>query len=231
MMKQSAFTKDLHAIVPVNVPSRSKKRLSHRLDANQRAGLTIAMLTNVLIALKKSNSVGSVTVVCADRRLQMLVERCAATFLWEGRRRGLNPALNLAMKEVTSDSAVLIIHADLPLLTSDDVDDLVRRTRNYSLTLVPSKNGTGTNAILMQSPSMIRLAFGKDSFRKHDMLAKKRRLAYRVLRIHGVAFDIDDEQDLDELMRHQVNGQTTRRLKGTFEPEAARILPILVKSR
>ena len=152
MMKRSPFTKDLHAIVPVNVPSKSKKRLSCRLDANQRASLTIAMLTNVLIALKKSDSVGSVTVVCADRRLQMLVEGCAATFLWEGRRRGLNPALNLAMKEVTSDSAVLIIHADLPLLTSDDVDDLVRRTRNYSLTLVPSKDGTGTNAILMQSP-------------------------------------------------------------------------------
>ena len=230
MMNQSSFA-NIHAIVPVNVPNGSKRRLSNRLTVNQRASLTITMLINVLSALKRSSSVGSVTVVCADKKIQSLVEGCGATFLWEGRRRGLNPALNLAMKEVTSDSAVLIIHADLPLLTSDDVDDLVRRTRNYSLSLVPSKDGTGTNAILMQSPSMIRLAFGKDSFRKHDMLAKKRKVAYRVLRIHGVAFDIDDEQDLDELMRHQVNGQTTRRLKGTFEPEAARILPILVKSR
>ena len=141
----------------------------------------------------------------------MLVERCDATFLWEGRRRGLNPALNLAMKEVTSDSAVLIIHADLPLLTSDDVDDLVRRARNYSLTLVPSEDGTGTNAIVMQSPSMIRLAFGEGSFRKHAMLAMKRRVAYNVRRIHGVAFDVDDEQDLDELMKHKSTGRSLGR--------------------
>jgi 2-phospho-L-lactate guanylyltransferase len=231
MMKPLSITKNLHVIVPVNIPSRSKMRLSRRLNANQRASLTLAMLTNVLTALRKAASVDSVTVVCADRKIQMLVEEYDATFLYEGKRRGLNSALNFAMRRFTSSCAILIIHADLPLLTSDDVDYLVRRSRNYPFTLIPSKDGTGTNAILMQSPSMITPAFGEGSFRKHETLAKKRRLPYKVLRIQGVAFDVDDEHDLDELMRIQFDKQTARRLRGLFEPESVRLLPILVQSR
>jgi len=211
------------------MPNGSKTRLSRRLDANQRASLTITMLINVLAALKRSRSVESVTVVCADTRMQALVERCGATFLWEGKPRGLNPALSFAMKGVTPDSSILIIHADLPLLTSDDVDHLVRRTVNYSLALVPSKDGAGTNAILMQSPNIIRLAFGKGSFHKHCMSARKKRLDFRVIRIHGVAFDVDDEEDLDELVRKHADWQTPR-VKGILNRERAGMLPILVKS-
>ena len=230
MMNRSSFA-NIHAIVPVNVPNVSKKRLSSRLDANQRANLTITMLINVLSALKRSSSIGSIAVVCADRKVQALVERCGATFLWEGRRRGLNPALNFAMRQVHSDSSVLIVHADLPLLAPYDVDSLVRHAGNCSLALAPSKDGMGTNAILMRSPNMIQLAFGKRSFRRHELFARQVNLPYRVIRIHGIAFDIDDEQDLDELVKHYANRQTRRVMKGILEPEAVEMAPILARSR
>jgi len=228
MMNQSSFA-NIHAIVPVKVPNGSKTRLSRRLNVNQRANLTITMLINVLTALKRSSSVNSVTVVCADREVQPIVEGCDAAFLWEGRRRGLNPALDFAMQEVPADSSVLIIHADLPLVTSFDVDSLVRRAGNCSLALAPSKDGMGTNAILMQSPNMIRLGFGNGSFHRHYALAKKMKLVLRVVRIHGVAFDVDDEQDLDELVKYYVNGQTRRVMKRIIESELAEMPPILVK--
>ena len=230
MMNQSSFA-NIHAIVPVNVPNGSKTRLSHRLNAHQRASLTITMLINVLSALKRSSSVSSVTVVCADREMQTVVEGYGASFLWEGRRRGLNPALGFAMKEAPSGSSVLIIHADLPLLTSYDVDNLGRRAGDCSLALVPSKDGTGTNAILMRSPNMIRLAFGTNSFHRHYALARKLKLALRVVRIHGVAFDVDDEQDLDELVKYYADGQTRGVMKRIIESETAGMLPILVRLR
>jgi len=230
MMNQSSFA-NIHAIVPVNVPNGSKRRLSRRLDANQRASLTITMLINVLSALKRSSSISSVTVVCADREVQPVVEGFGAAFLWEGRRRGLNPALDLAMREVPSDSSVLIIHADLPLVTSFDVDSLVRRAGNCSLALAPSKDGRGTNAILMRSPNMIRLAFGNGSFHRHYALARKMKLALRIVRVHGVAFDVDDEQDLDDLVKYYAYGQIRRVMKRIIESESAGMLPILVKSR
>ena len=230
-MNQSSFT-DIHAIVPVNVPNGSKKRLSNRLDASQRANLTITMLMNVLTALKRSSSVSSVVVVCADLNVQSVVEGFGATFLWEGKRRGLNPALNFAMKKVPSESPVLIIHADLPLLTHADVDNLVRRAGNCSLALLPSKDGMGTNAILMRSPNMIQLAFGRRSFLRHEVYARKMKIPFRVISIPGVAFDIDNEKDFDELVKQCYNRQTRRFMKRIrLEPEEAGILPVLVKAR
>lgn len=229
-MNQFSFA-NIRAIVPVNVPNGSKRRLSRRLDAGQRASLTITMLINVLWALKVSRSVSSITVVCADRKMQALVEGCGASFLWEGTRRGLNPALSFAMREVHSDSPILIIHADLPLLTPNDIDNLVRRTGNRPLALVPSKDGTGTNAILMRSPNMIRLAFGKSSFHKHQTIAKKKELAYQIIRIHGVAFDVDNEQDLDELVKYCAGRQTRGIMKRIFEPVSVGAFPVLVRSR
>jgi 2-phospho-L-lactate guanylyltransferase len=160
------------------------------------------MLVNVLSALRDARTVASVTVVCADRRVKSIVQQFGATFLWEGRRRGLNRALNFALRDSPHDSPILIIHADLPLLTSKEVDNLIIDAENYPLTLVPSKDKTGTNAILMRSPNILRFAFGKDSFRKHLSLAKKRKISYKVLRIDGVAFDIDEEADLEELLHH-----------------------------
>jgi len=230
MINPSTF-ENIHAIVPVNVPNGSKSRLSRRLNSSQRASLTVTMLINVLSALKQSGPISSISVVSADRKIQPVVERSGAIFLWEGRRKGLNRALAFAMKETPSHSSVLIIHADLPLLTSNDLETLVKRAGNCSLALVPSKDGTGTNAILMRSPHLIRLAFGVGSFHKHYALASKLKLALRVIRIHGIAFDVDDEQDLDELVKYNANRQPLRVVKRIMDWESAGMLPVLVKSR
>ncbi|HKM77778.1 MAG TPA: 2-phospho-L-lactate guanylyltransferase [Candidatus Bathyarchaeia archaeon] len=198
---KSTINSHIHAIVPLKIPSKSKTRLSHRLTRDQRSSLTIAMLVKVLTALRGARTVSSVTVVCADRRVRSITEKCGATFLWEGHRHGLNRALNFALKNLPNDSAVLIIHADLPFLTAKEVDQIVNGAADHSIALVPSKDKTGTNAILMQVPGLIKLAFGKDSFRKHLNLTKKKRVSCSVLRIEGVAFDVDEEDDLDELLR------------------------------
>ncbi|MGA3296152.1 MAG: 2-phospho-L-lactate guanylyltransferase [Candidatus Bathyarchaeia archaeon] len=198
---KSTINSHIHAIVPLKIPSKSKTRLSHRLTRDQRSDLTIAMLVKVLSALREARTVSSVTVVCADRRVRSITQKCGATFLWEGHRHGLNRALNFALKNLPNDSPVLIIHADLPFLTAKEVDQIVNGAAGHPIALVPSKDKTGTNAILMQVPGLIKLAFGKDSFRKHLNLTKKKRVSCSVLRIEGVAFDVDEEDDLDELLR------------------------------
>jgi len=187
------------AIVPLNIPEKSKSRLSRRLNKSQRYRLTITMLLNVLAALRKSRSVDDIAVVCADRNVASLVQEHGATFLWEGRRRGLNKALNFALRALSNQSSFLIIHADLPLLTAKDVDEIVLASEDHPLTLVPSKDTTGTNAMVMKVPGLIKFAFGKNSFIRHVNLAKKHGISYKILQIEGAAFDVDDEKDLDAL--------------------------------
>ena len=194
------FFKPVHAVVPVKVPRKSKMRLSHLLNAAERTSLTISMLINVLTALRRAESIASVTVVSADRGLRQLVEGCGASFLWENHHQGLNRALTYALRKIPGGNPILIIHADLPFLMAEEVDRLTMKAQRYPLTFVPSKDETGTNAIVMQSPNLIKLSFGRGSFGRHVMLAKKAKVRHESVRIYGIEFDVDDEQDLDKLI-------------------------------
>jgi 2-phospho-L-lactate guanylyltransferase len=189
------------------------------------------MLTNVLSALRNAASVASVTVVCADCRVRSVVEKYGAEFLWEGRRRGLNGALNFAIRRMWKHTPILIIHADLPFLTSEDVDNLAIKARIHPLVFASSKDRTGTNAILMKTPNLITISFGRESFQRHIMLARKARIAYRTIKIYGVAFDVDDERDLDELIRQsgRIPPTTKERIKN--QTRKLLVLQELVESK
>jgi 2-phospho-L-lactate guanylyltransferase len=210
----SANVEKVHAIVPLKTIEKSKTRLS-TLSPRGRAKLTVAMLSNVLVALRKSRRISDVTVVSADKSASRIAHRHGAKFLWEGRRHGLNGALRLAIRELehrTTGSA-LIIHADLPLLTTRDVDKLLTRAQGFQVALVPCKNGTGTNALLLRLPNAIPLVFGISSFKSHLSLAKKARFRWRVLRIPGIQFDIDDQRDLRKFIRQDARRESFRFLR------------------
>jgi 2-phospho-L-lactate guanylyltransferase len=204
----------VHAIVPLKVIKKSKTRLSS-LTPQERAKLTLAMLTNVLVALRKSRGISDVTVVSADKSASRIARRYGADFLWEGRRAGLNRGLRLAIRKLEQRrvEAAMIVHADLPLLTTQDINEFLTRSQGFEIAIVPCKNETGTNALLLRPPNAIPPAFGIESYKMHLSLAKKRRFRWKVLRIRGIQFDIDDPQDLRKFMRCHAHSETLRFLK------------------
>lgn len=202
----------IHAIVPLNVPKKSKARLSKLLRPMERAQLAIAMLSDVLSALRGSRRVLSTTVVSADKGVQKIARAFGADFVWEGKRRGLNKGLKMAISKTQrrGTSAALVVHADLPLLTSQEVDRFVAMSDGYSIALAPSKDGTGTNALLLKPPDVIRPAFGRRSFSRHLCLAEQKKLRCRVVKLRGISFDVDVPRDLQELTRHPIQNATSR---------------------
>jgi 2-phospho-L-lactate guanylyltransferase len=181
----------------------------------EREQLTVAMLKDVLFVLRRSRQVRSVTVVSADKNARSISRRFGADFLWEGKRRGLNKGLKLAISdsERRGASSVLVIHSDLPLLKPREIDEFLEQSQGYSVSLTPSKDGTGTNALLMRPPRVIRPVFGRDSFRRHLSLAMKRNARSRVLRFRGISFDVDTPRDLIDLMRRPLRNETGRFLR------------------
>lgn len=211
---RDARTEQVHAIVPLKLIKKSKTRLS-AISSQQRAKLTVAMLSNVLAALSTSRRITDITVVSSDRRAARIAHRYHASFLWEGKRHGLNRALKVAIRKLGEETGgtAIIVHADLPLLTPKDIDDLVTRSQGSQIAIVPCKNGTGTNALLLKPPDVIPPVFGNGSFKAHLSLARKTRLRCKVLRIWGIQFDIDDPRDLREFMRYNGLGEGFRFLR------------------
>ena len=209
----------IHAIVPVNVLRKSKARLSPLLNPAEREQLTVAMLKDVLSALRKAKKIHSVTVVSADTSVRRICRRYGASFLWEGKRRGLNKGVKLAVSnsERRGASSVLVIHSDLPLLKSLEIDMFLKRSQGYSVALTPSKDRDGTNALLMTPPHVIRPVFGRDSFRRHLRLARQRNVRSKVLRFKGIGFDVDTPRDLVHLMRVPLQNESGRFLRAFRE--------------
>ncbi len=215
MKMRSRELESVHAIVPVNVFSKSKVRLSPVLRPAERRQLSVAMLKDVLAALGRAGRVHQVTVVSADKSARGIARHFGAIFLWEGKRRGLNKGVRLAIRnsERKGASAVLVIHADLPLVKAREIDKFLEQSHGYSVALTPSRDGSGTNALLMNPPEVIRPVFGRDSFKRHLRLAKQRGTLGKVLRFRGIGFDIDKPQDLLELNRKHPRNATGRILR------------------
>jgi 2-phospho-L-lactate guanylyltransferase len=217
MLDKDLGIEKVRAIVPLKSIKKSKTRLSE-LKADERAKLTEAMFRNVLLALRSARGISDITVVSRDRRASRIARRYGAKFLWEGRSHGLNSAVKLAIERLDHETggAAMIIHADLPLVKSRDIDKFVTQSLGSQVAMVPCKNGTGTNALLLAPPSAIRPVFGKGSYRTHLALAKQTGLRCKVLRIRGIQFDIDDPRDLRRLVQHDgLNGSFSFLKKNT----------------
>lgn len=189
-------------VVPVNVLKKSKARLTSVLTLSERVRLTTIMLENVLRALKDSWRVDKVAVVSSDRAALRIARRFGFDTVWQGQKRGLNKGIRIAIARLNRmAAAVLVIHADLPLLSSSEVNRFLREARGYQVAINPSRDGGGTNALLLNPPDAIPPMFGKHSFKRHLSAARKRGLRVKVIRIRAICFDVDEPRDLLLLRR------------------------------
>jgi 2-phospho-L-lactate guanylyltransferase len=188
------------AIIPVKSLSRAKSRLAPSLSQHQRETLVLDMLKHVLRVLRKSELFEHVSVVSADDRVLKQAHIWGARALRE-EQSGHNPALQAAASREKAGgvSTLLTISADLPLLSTREIQGMIEQSTQYEVVLAPSREGTGTNAILVRPPLVIPYLFGPDSFHNYIEVARQNHLSYTTYHSTGLALDIDTVDDLDEL--------------------------------
>ncbi len=188
----------LFAVVPVKDLGSAKSRLSPALDSVERVDLTLHMLDHVLSTLRKA-CVENVCVVSPNSAvLDTARERGASPLSQES--QGLNPALEEARLWAIRQGAstLLVLPADLPLLTAPDILALLEEGKP-GVGISPDKARTGTNALLLQPPDVLPFAFGPGSFEAHLRLARERGLDVSVHDLPNLAFDLDTAEDLERV--------------------------------
>jgi 2-phospho-L-lactate guanylyltransferase len=99
---------------------------------------------------------------------------------------------------------------DVPLVEADDIDELLAVGCSVpALVIVPSRDGTGTNAILRTPPTLFPSHFGNGSFAKHCAEAERAGAKIWKRRNPRLEMDVDDEADLRALAQHDVSGTET----------------------
>jgi 2-phospho-L-lactate guanylyltransferase len=201
------------AVIPVKPIERALGRLASVLSPAERRELQAAMLLDLLDACRTSAAVALTFVVTADAEAAELSRAGGARVLWDHvPPRGMNPAVAIGQAEVEDRliDAALILTADLPLVRAEDLDAIVAALRpGRGAVLVPSRDGTGTNALAVAPPFGIATRLGANSRALHEYALRNAGIECRRLELPSLALDIDTPDDLLVLARCDRYGRAT----------------------
>lgn len=220
----------LHAVVPVKSLAQAKQRLVGCLTPEQRHAMAVHMLHDVLQVLAQVRDMGcldGLLVVTADAEVAAVAACHGATVLAEVGADGLNAAVSQGASWLQAQGAagMLVLPSDIPGVTAGELDTVVRmHRRGRAMTLVPSRDGDGTNALLLTPATALCLAYGPGSCTRHQRAGRAAGLAPRLVELPGLGLDLDHPHDLHAFVARHPTTRTGRFLGAHLPPR--RVTPI-----
>ena len=192
------------AAVPVKTFATAKHRLAPLLTPAQRNSLAAAMLEDVLSALAGA-PLGGIMVNTEDAEAAAMARRFGAEVVAEQARDGHTAAV-AAMARILAArgaSAMLALPGDIPRVTAAELGQVCATGRRPppAFTIVPAHDERGSNAVLVAPPTAVPLRFGDDSFFPHLDAARRHGIEPVVVKLSGIALDIDRPEDVHALLR------------------------------
>ena len=190
------------ALIPVRFFPEAKHRLSENWDTTSRRALVQAMLADVLTALGFAKTISQRIIVTCDENLSSLypqdnVETYRSTV------KGLNSELMACIQRLTENGVqdIVIILADLPLLTKETLDEIVTiGQRTQRPVIAQDWKGTGTNILYSTLPLPIELYFGNQSLQKYRTKFEEANLTPIIYHSVESALDIDDDLTIERFL-------------------------------
>lgn len=189
----------LWAIIPVKPLRRGKSRLAGTLSEDEREQLNQDLLEHTLKTLTGLKELEQVLVVSRDPHALTIARNHGARTVREDGQPHLNTALQRAtiVAKVYATRGVLVLPADLPLLTREDVLVLLEKAIQPPVVVIaPDRHGKGTNALLMSPAGLIEYDFGDDSFQRHCERARQAGARLEVVELPSLGLDLDIPEDL-----------------------------------
>jgi 2-phospho-L-lactate/phosphoenolpyruvate guanylyltransferase len=189
-------------LIPVKDLRKAKQRLAPALTQGERTALASAMFDDFCCSVAQVRCVDQIFVAT---NYEPAIERARALgweVLLESSQESESASVDAASRicaerDVTSLARLPI---DLPLVSASDVAQLFSAARpGPSAVIVPSRSGTGTNALLRTPPTLFPSFFGTNSFPKHVREAERCGAQLAVIRNANLELDVDDWEDLQFL--------------------------------
>jgi 2-phospho-L-lactate/phosphoenolpyruvate guanylyltransferase len=189
-------------LVPVKNLASAKQRLAPVLDQASRTKLAQAMLHDVLSALHGWKNRLPVAVVTSDAYAMDLAAEYGFEIIPDPDNPGETGAIEMATCVCVERGVewTLIIPADIPLIEAWEVEEILKRAPAEGSVLAAAGDGRGTNAAFRRPANLFPLRFGSDSFKPHHTAAQATGKPCIVLRLPGIAVDIDNPEDLKQLI-------------------------------
>ena len=190
-------------VLPVKRFHDAKVRLAdHGLRPGERRALATGMLTDVLESLRKAEYVDDVIVVTGDPGAEVLARGYGAQAIADDEAEGHSEAAQRGIDWAIEQGAfhALLLAGDTPALDPAEIDELLDGLpEGAEVVIIPDRHGTGTNALLLTPPDIIRPSFGEGSRGRHEELARAAGAAVRIAELPSLLLDVDTGDDLETL--------------------------------
>jgi 2-phospho-L-lactate/phosphoenolpyruvate guanylyltransferase len=190
----------LWAIIPIKSLRCGKSRLSTVLTNQERENLNYNLLFRSIKCLKQVEAIDQILVISHDPAALSFSMKYGARTIQENRITNINNALKKATKAAIAFSAsgIIIIPADLPLMTPEDIVDLISKSNStMQIIISPDRKTYGTNALYISPPGILEYEFGEWSFKKHIEQAERKKIKVEIYNNERLGFDLDLPEDLN----------------------------------
>jgi len=202
----------IFAVVPVKALGATKSRLLPQIGREAADRLALAMLGDVVEALRAARGLARVAVVTPDPQVARAAREAGAEALLRD-DPGLNAAVEAAGRVLAAgaDHGLLVVLGDVAGVRPAEIEALLRALPGPGVALAPSRDG-GTSALLRIPHDAIPAGFGPGSAKVHRELATRAGVAFRELPLASLAIDVDSPDDLEALRASGGAGPRTRQL-------------------
>jgi 2-phospho-L-lactate guanylyltransferase len=213
-------------IIPVKDLDCTKTRLIPVLSPRRRQALTLSILSRTIEVLKSSGRISEILVVTPDFRVISFVKELGVLGLRQ-KGNGLNEALGQATRWAIGCrfDSVLILPSDIPLLDETDIGSIVCAGlgKENIVVISPNKKKTGTNALFVKPPGILKYCFGPGSFNYHVKQALGNSLELKICYSTSIGFDLDSPEEYEFLLSEGYIGGTLEYYEGKnrfFDPSS-----------
>ena len=186
-------------LIPVKTFAESKKRLAAHYSAADRTALARALCEDFFRTVAEVTDIDRVFVVSQEPRALAWAHDHGWETLVETEQISESHSVDAASRHCAEQGvhALLRLPIDIPMVGPHDIEALFSNAEDAPTTvLVPSRDGTGTNALLRFPPTLFRSHFGPGSFALHFDEARRCGAHVHVTRNPRIELDIDEIADL-----------------------------------
>jgi 2-phospho-L-lactate guanylyltransferase len=189
-------------LIPVKNLSAAKQRLAAVLDQPARTELAQAMLHDVVATLAAWPRRPDCALVTGDPFAIELARQYDFEIIPDPANPGETGAIEMATNICVARgiASTLVIPADIPLIQASELEEILNRAPEEGSVLAPAGDGRGSNAVFRRPANLFPLRFGNDSFKPHLAAAQATGRACIVLQLPGIAADVDNPEDLQQVL-------------------------------
>jgi 2-phospho-L-lactate/phosphoenolpyruvate guanylyltransferase len=205
MSPSSAAAATAVALIPLRTGGKS--RLSDQFDPDTRAELVLAMLDDVVGALVGAG-IDDIRLLCGDAAARAAALDRGLTAIEDPEDAGaqapdetharLRAAVDAALSTVGTDRVRLVVAADLPLLSAEDVRTVLAHA---SEVVIAPTSGGGTGILLLPVGVTFATSYGPGSALAHQSAARAVTpgRSPHVVERDGTAWDLDEPEHIEGL--------------------------------